>query len=133
MGEEKLEPDTPRKFQEGARDMKHSNFMPHMTLAQSFIEQGLIKDPVFVEAAGLQESLIAQTGSYRLLGSIIADIQDSHSTKLPLQNLLIKPDVLETNNPVAEANMLDLTPLAEQSDLLDLSDLLEQARKLSPI
>ena len=113
--------------------MKFSNFMPQVTLAQSFIEQGLIKDPVFVEAAELQESLIAQTGSYRLLGSIIADIQDSHSTKLPLSNLLIKFDALEDNNPVAQANMLDLTSLEEQSDLLDLSDLVEQARKLSPL
>ena len=43
--------------------MRYSNFMPQVTLAQSFIAQGLIKDPLFVEAAGLQKSLMAQTGS----------------------------------------------------------------------
>ena|SRR5690349_15001764 len=105
--------------------MRYNNFMPHLTLAQSFIAQGLIKDPIFVEAAGVQESLIAQTGSYRLLGPILADIQEAHSDRLPLSDLLIKPELLETNNPVVQANLLDLTPLVEQSDLL------EQAHKLS--
>jgi hypothetical protein len=113
--------------------MRYSNFMPQVTLAQSFIAQGLIKDPLFVEAAGLQKILMAQTGSYRLLGSIIADIQENHSDKLSLNDLLVKPETLETNNSVVQANMLDLTPLAQQADLLDLSDLLEQPRKLSSL
>lgn len=54
---------------------KMSDQLPgRKTLAQSFIEQGLINDPSFIKAANLQVQLLEQ-GSYRLLGSILADIE----------------------------------------------------------
>jgi hypothetical protein len=112
--------------------MKYNNFIPRFTLAQSFIEQGLIHNPVFVEAAEVQETLIEETGSYRLLGSILADMEETSSTdtKLSLRDLLVHTGALKNSSPTIRTNLLDLTSLTDQNDLLDLSELIEHARQL---
>lgn len=46
-----------------------------ITLAQSLIEQGLITNPKFIEAARMQSSLI-EKGTFRLLGSIMVELQN---------------------------------------------------------
>lgn len=46
-----------------------------LTLAQSFIAQDLIKDPLFIEAAALQAAELAR-GNYKLLGSILFDLEN---------------------------------------------------------
>ncbi len=51
----------------------------HLTLAQSLIEQGLITNPRFIEAARLQSSLLSG-GYYRLLGSILAELPKPRSS-----------------------------------------------------
>ena len=47
-----------------------------MTLAQSLIAQGLINNPEFIRAAQVQSQLLT-TGSYRLLGSILNELQQA--------------------------------------------------------
>lgn len=90
----------------------------YLTLAQSFIEQGLIHNPQFIEAARQQTALL-QNGSYRLLGSILADLPPDKAT-FALENLIESvpegpgPDQLETLNPA------DLLELPEQLDLSEL-------------
>ena len=55
-----------------------------VTLAQSLISQGLITSPEFIQAAQLQAKLL-KNGSYRLLGSILADLhQQGHTDALPV-------------------------------------------------
>lgn len=52
--------------------MKEPSNLP-LTLAQSLINEGVITDPNFIKAADRQAELIKE-GSYRLLGSILADL-----------------------------------------------------------
>jgi hypothetical protein len=54
-----------------------------LTLAQALIAQGLIKNPVFIQAATVQAAML-NTGdtSYRLLGSIIHDIETENPSKV---------------------------------------------------
>lgn len=54
-----------------------------LTLAQALIAQGLIKNPLFIQAAAVQAAML-QTGnfSYRLLGSIIHDIETESTPKV---------------------------------------------------
>ena len=54
--------------------MNNETYLP-MTLAQSLIAEGLIRNPEFIKAAELQAELLKQ-GSFKLLGVILAEMQE---------------------------------------------------------
>lgn len=54
-----------------------------LTLAQALIAQGLIKNQVFIQAAAVQAAILSSSeASYRLLGSIIHDIETETPPKV---------------------------------------------------
>jgi hypothetical protein len=54
-----------------------------LTLAQALIAQGLIKDPVFIQAATVQAAMLrTNEPGYRLLGPIIHDIETKTTPKV---------------------------------------------------